>query len=156
MSNSEEIKEKLGDISKIQDVTMAQWTIERSQQIKDQLNRLARFRSHLEVADTERAEKERALYTPELLVQFEDIKAEYEAQTAVLKTTVTALELEIKAAVAELGATVSGDELQAVWAKGRASWDTKALDGYGAAHPELMQFKTVGDPSVSIRSKGGK
>lgn len=33
----------------------------------------------------------------------------------------------------------------------RVSWDTKALDGYAAAHPEIQQFRIEGLPSVSVR-----
>jgi len=46
---------------------------------------------------------------------------------------------------------VKGRELEAVYVKGRISWDNKALDGYAAAHPEIGAFRKQGDPSVSIR-----
>ncbi len=39
----------------------------------------------------------------------------------------------------------------AVWSKGRETWDTKSLDGYALAHPEIASLRKVGDPSVSIR-----
>ena len=55
-----------------------------------------------------------------------------------------------------MGETVKGDHLQAVWSKGRASWDDKALMGYTKAHPELLEFRKQGEPSVSIRSTSGK
>ena len=50
------------------------------------------------------------------------------------------------------GASVKGEFLHAVWAKGRVNWNTSALEGYAAAHPEIEQFKTVGEPSISIRA----
>ena len=46
---------------------------------------------------------------------------------------------------------LKGSLLHAIYAAGRASWDTKALEGYAVAHPEILQFKKVGEPSVSIR-----
>ncbi|MCG3145996.1 MAG: hypothetical protein HONDAALG_03775 [Gammaproteobacteria bacterium] len=49
------------------------------------------------------------------------------------------------------GATVKGAALSAVYAKGRVSWDNKALEGYAVAHPELLAFRSEGAPSVSIR-----
>lgn len=61
------------------------------------------------------------------------------------------LESEIKAAVIALGETVKADGIMAVYNKGRESWDGKALSGYAAAHPEILVFRSVGDPSVSIR-----
>lgn len=58
---------------------------------------------------------------------------------------------EIKNAVLAAGASIKGKHLQAVWVKGRTSWDTKALDGFAAAHPEIRVFRTEGAPSVAIR-----
>lgn len=66
------------------------------------------------------------------------------------------LEAAVKAGVMAHGATVKGARLQAVYMKGRESWDTSKLGGYAAAHPEILQFRTFGQPSVSIRVNGGK
>ena len=61
---------------------------------------------------------------------------------------------EVKADVLAHGETVKGAHLMAVWVKGRTSWDSKRLDGYAAAHPEIETFRSVGEPSVTIRSAG--
>jgi hypothetical protein len=34
--------------------------------------------------------------------------------------------------------------------KGRVSWDTKALDGYAVAHPEIEKLRIEGAPTVRI------
>lgn len=65
------------------------------------------------------------------------------------------LEAEIKEQVKHHGATVKGAHIMAVWSKGRVSWDTKGLDGYAAAHPEIDRFRHVGEPSVSFRAVNG-
>ncbi len=39
----------------------------------------------------------------------------------------------------------------AIYSKGRMSWDGKRLDGYATAHPEILAFRSEGQPSVSIR-----
>lgn len=65
-----------------------------------------------------------------------------------------ALEEEIKSGTLAAGETQRGDFLIAVWNKGRETWDTKALTGYAAAHPEVLQCKKAGDPSVVIRKVG--
>ncbi len=57
----------------------------------------------------------------------------------------------IKTAVLEHGETVKGERLQAVWCKGRVSWDIKALEGYAAAHPEILSLKSEGQPTVQFR-----
>ena len=67
------------------------------------------------------------------------------------KSEYDALEAEVKQEVIEAGQTIKGSCLQACYAKGRVSWDTKMLDGYVVAHPEVEQFRKVGEPSVSIR-----
>ena len=65
---------------------------------------------------------------------------------------IAALEAEIKQAVISAGTTVKGSFIQAVFTKGRVSWDTKSLDGYAVAHPELLSLRKVGEPSVSLRA----
>lgn len=61
------------------------------------------------------------------------------------------LQDEIKTAVLHYEQTIRGTQLQAVWSTGRTSWNSKALDGYSVAHPEMLQFKSVGTPTVSFR-----
>ena len=67
---------------------------------------------------------------------------------------ITALEVEIRADVLTGKATLKGDtsKWKAIYMQGRTSWNTKALEGYSAAHPEIERFRKVGEPSVSIRS----
>ena len=66
---------------------------------------------------------------------------------------VKALEEEIKASVLELGETVRGDSLLAAYNPGKVTWDTKAMLGYSVGHQEVLQFKRVGKPFVSIQEK---
>jgi len=53
------------------------------------------------------------------------------------------LEDEIKAEVLESGKKYKHELANVTYRKGytRASWDTKKLDGFAAAHPEIMEFK---------------
>ena len=55
-------------------------------------------------------------------------------------------------AVKAAGETVKGDRLMLVYGKPRETWDTKALTGYAAAHPEIERFKKVGEPTVTVRT----
>jgi len=57
----------------------------------------------------------------------------------------------INKAVLESGGSIKGEKLQAVFSKGRITWDAKSLSGYALAHPEINELKKVGKPSVSIR-----
>jgi uncharacterized GH25 family protein len=64
---------------------------------------------------------------------------------------VAELEEEIKQEVLKHGATVKGARVQAVYYKGRISWDSESLDRYAAAHPEVMQYRKQGEPSIQLR-----
>ena len=85
------------------------------------------------------------------------VQANMTEATTGINDRITKLEDELRRRVLLHGETVKGSSLWAVYSKGRTSWDTKALTGYGAAHPEIMVFKTQGDPYVSItKARGGK
>lgn len=97
-------------------------------------------------------ERQRAAIMAKVQDELDALTAEFGPRLTECSDKFTALEGEIKQAVKENGATLKGDRWQFVYAKGRTSWDTKALDGYAAAHPEISQFKSEGDPSVSVRA----
>jgi hypothetical protein len=80
------------------------------------------------------------------------LTAERDHLTMDLDESITTLTADIKAAVLDLGNSVKATHLHAVWSKPRVSWDTKSLDGYAVAHPELFAFRKEGKPSVSIRA----
>ena len=89
--------------------------------------------------------------TPEIKEKLAEIDAEFEPKIEQLLQEKSQLEAEIKDEVLTAGRTVKGTYHSFVWSKPRVSWDTKALDGYALAHPEIQQFRTEGNPSVSVR-----
>jgi predicted transcriptional regulator len=122
-------------------------------EIKLKLDQLAEFQSQRDVAMLEKQRLLDEIYTAEIKARMAEIEAEFAIKTEGITTNIAALESEIKRAVVEHGASVKGSVLHAVFAKGRISWDTKSLDGYAAAHPELLSFRKEGEPSVSIRTR---
>ena len=120
------------------------------QEIVTKLDALAALQK--QQAETVRVfeEKRQALLAP---IQ-EELNA-LEAQFTVLKVAqdslIAAAEAEVKADVVALGESVKGATLHAIYAKGRSSWDTGKLEGFAAAHPEILQFRKIGEPSVSLR-----
>lgn len=115
------------------------------------LDLLADVEAHAELL---RADKQAAVdlvITAEIKQKLADIDAEFSAKFDGIAVQTTALRAQITAAVLARGESVKGKYLQAVWSKPRVSWDTRALEGYAAAHPELHGFKKVGEPSVSFR-----
>ena len=89
--------------------------------------------------------------TPEIKEKLAEIDAEFEPKIEQLLQEKSQLEAEIKDEVLNAGRTKKGTYHSFVWSKPRVSWDTKALDGYALAHPEIAQFRTEGSPSVSVR-----
>lgn len=89
--------------------------------------------------------------TPEIKDLLAEIDAEFDPKVADLKRTLSILEAQIKEQVIIAGQTVKGSLHQFVFSKPRVSWDTKLLDGYAMAHPEILHFRKEGNPSVSVR-----
>jgi len=81
------------------------------------------------------------------------LDAEYEPRFEEANQAIRWLEDDIKYAVLVLGESVKSEHIQAQYVKARVSWNTKALDGYAVAHPELESLRTTGEPSVRIVRK---
>lgn len=120
-------------------------------EIKQKLDQLAEFQAQRDAAMLEKQALLDEIYTAEIKVRMAEIEAEFSGKTEAVNENIAALEAEIKQAIITHGASVKGSVFHAVFSKGRVSWDTKSLDGYAAAHPELMIFRKEGEPSVSIR-----
>lgn len=93
-----------------------------------------------------------AAVPPALRKLLAKIEARFGPQLALLEREAEHLVADIKAAVVQHGASVKGKTLQAVYLRGKPSWDDRALQGYAAAgHEELLAFRRTGTPSVSVR-----
>ena len=88
----------------------------------------------------------------EVKADWAEIRDEYEPMIEESAKAIRELEAEVKAAVIAGGETVKGRILQAVYSKGRSTWDTTALINYAKADPKLLRFQKVGEPSVSFRA----
>lgn len=119
--------------------------------IKTKLNRLADLQSALDAIAIKKQALIDAILTDAIKAQLADIDAEFQPAIDAANDGVSALTAEIKQDIISHGASVKADFLHAVYAKGRISWDTKGLDGYAVAHPEIASFRTQGQPSVAIK-----
>jgi len=92
-------------------------------------------------------------YTPEIKAKLQEIDAEFATQYEGVDANIAAITEAIKADVLTHGATVKGQHLMAVYAKGReGGWDGAKLKGFAMAHPEILAAKKPdGEPTVSIR-----
>ena len=120
-------------------------------EIKLKLDQLAEFQSQRDVAMLEKQRLFDEVYSAEIKQRMAEIEAEFAGKTEAVNENIDSLEAEIKQAIIAHGASVKGSVFHAVFAKGRVSWDTKSLEGYATAHPELLTFRKEGEPSVSIR-----
>ena len=117
----------------------------------EKLNKIAEYEAECTLLSASKQTMIDGVLTPEIKKALADIEAEFQPKYAGLDANINALTGEIKTDVLAKGETVKGLSMMAVFAKGRVSWDAKALDGYAAGHPEIAQFRKEGEPSVSIR-----
>jgi len=94
-----------------------------------------------------------AVIPPEIKKRLEEIDAEFTVPRTVVER-MDEITKQVSDEVIERAVTVKGKYLMAVYAKPRITWNTEALEGFVAAHPELLQFRKEGSPSVSIRKIG--
>ena len=80
-----------------------------------------------------------------------EVEEEFEDKFSVNAALISELEARVKTAVIEAGETMKGAGVQAVFTKGRVTWDSKQLEGLMMVLPELAQARKEGQPSVSIR-----
>ena len=119
--------------------------------ISNDLDSLANTNAMLDELEKERDNKIDDCIPPEIHKRMAEIADEYDEKMMGAQIAVSKLRELIKQDVLEHGETVKGEHLQAVWNKGRTSWDTKALKGYAVVHPEINELRKTGDPSVTIR-----
>lgn len=119
----------------------------------EKLNQLAELKSAVDALNLKKQALIDSVLTDEIKQQLAEIDAEFAPEYQAVSEKSTALEQEIKTDVIQAGETVKGDQLMAVFNKGRVSWDTKGLDGVLAVMPELEKFRKEGAPSVSIRAR---
>jgi hypothetical protein len=122
------------------------------EQIKLNLDILADYKSQLDLLDLQKREMIDGVLTPEIRQAMADIEAEFSGKSDLVNARIAGIRLEIDRDVLQYGATVKGAHMMAIWVKPRVTWDTKGLNGYGLAYPEIMAFQKVGEPSVTIRN----
>jgi hypothetical protein len=84
-------------------------------------------------------------------IRKQEIAAEFAGKAETASEHIARLTAEIKTEVAKVGATVKGSHYQAVYVRGRVTWNTDMLDGMIAVLPQLEKARKVGAPSVTLR-----
>ena len=117
------------------------------------LDQLAKLNADREELIEERERAIRTLMPEELRQQLDEVAEAFHQRVQGLDAERESLENAVRAQVLRGGETVKGAKLLAIFQEGKTSWDTKALDGYAAAHPEVAAFKKKGNPFVTIRER---
>lgn len=98
-------------------------------------------------------EKRRVLVIEQIRTQLEALDDEFGETRREADEEVSRLEGEVKEAVRQVGESVKYEGIHAVYMRGRVTWDNRGLSHYAETHPELLEYRRVGNPSVSIRYK---
>jgi len=120
-------------------------------QIKKMLDDLADLEAHKQIIQMDKRVHIDSVLTPEIAQALSDIDAEFGDKMDVVNSKIEQLRNSIKPLVVQHGKTVKGSFMQAVWSKPRVTWDTARLEGFAVNHPELLNFRKIGQPVISFR-----
>ncbi len=118
--------------------------------IAGKLNRLADLQAAVDLTRMD-YEAKRAAILKTVQTELDALEAEYDPLLEAAQRNAAALEAEIKNDVLLGGESVVTDVYQALYVKGRVTWDTDGIDRYAVAHPEVLKFRKQGNPSVALR-----
>ncbi len=121
--------------------------------IKKLLDKISEYRVQMDSVLLEKQKLVDEAMGEEVKKRIADITAEFAGKAEAVDKNLAALEQQIKDAVVEEGETVDGVLYQAVFNKGRVTWDTGILDGLAIAIPELNQARKQGEPFVVVKRK---
>jgi hypothetical protein len=119
--------------------------------ISEKIDQLANYQAQRDVFDLEKQALIDQLIPPEVKARIEEIEAEFGGKREVVDEKIIELENEIKDEVLRNGASAKGNFLRVVYHTGRVTWDTKSLDAYARARPEILEFRKQGEPFISIQ-----
>ena len=126
-----------------------------TEEIKKGLGKLDNAKSRMDVVRMERDRLIDGVYTPEIRAQVKEIEEEFDTTLEIIQEEVAEIQNILKGLVIQHGESVKIEldtgSASAVYVKGRESWDTKKLNGYAIAHPEILVLKKIGDPSVRFK-----
>ncbi len=120
-------------------------------QITGKLERLTNLHAAADVARLD-YEARRAEILKKVQPELDALESEFEPLLESAGENIAALETEIKTEVLLRGQSVSGGAYRAVYTQGRTSWDNEGMARYAGTHPDVLQFRKQGQPSVSLRS----
>ena len=119
--------------------------------ITQKLDQLANYQAQRDVLELEKQALIDQILPPEIKARLEEIEAEFTGKRETVDANISELETEIRDEVLRQGTTVKSTFLRVVYHPGRVTWDTKSLDAYARARPEILDFRKQGQPYISIQ-----
>jgi hypothetical protein len=122
--------------------------------VLERLHTLTEYTDELEAAEAGLEAKIEELIPPKAREAIKAMREEFAPMLEGAEANIEELKATIKEIAVGIGHTVPNGRWQAVWAKPRQSWNNDKLEAYAAGgHPEVLDFREVGLPTVSIRPK---
>lgn len=119
--------------------------------VVSKLKRLADLKAAADMARIDyEARRNEAL--KKIQAELDAIDLEFRPILDAAEENATDLEAEIKNDVMLRGETLRGGAYQAVYSKGRITYDSRGIDDYARSHPEVLKYRREGQPSVSLRA----
>lgn len=122
-----------------------------AEQIKQKIQQLDELNAQLDLVGINKQDAINQVLTPAIKAELAAIDAEFGEQVEAINETLAIIEAEIKAGVIALGSTVKEGRFMAMYNKGRVTWDTKKMEGFALAHPEIAALRKEGEPFVTIK-----
>lgn len=119
--------------------------------IHEMFDKLSELEAQLDLLGLQRQDRIDQIMTQEIKNRLAEIEIEFLDKGHDVSMRIAWLEGEIKAEALKCGASVKGKHYQAVYNRGRVSWDTKKLDGLMILLPQLSEARTEGAPYITIR-----
>ena len=119
--------------------------------ISQKLDHLANLQAQRDVLELEKQTLIDQAIPPEIKARLEEIEAEFAGKRETVDANITALETEVREEVLRQRSTVKSTFLRVIYNPGRVTWNTKSLDAYARARPEILEFRMQGKPFVSIQ-----
>jgi hypothetical protein len=117
------------------------------------LDQLAKLNADLLELAEQRERALRAIIPEEIRYELDEVAEAWDLRMGALDVERKSLELAVRADVLGKKDTVKGATLFAFYTAGKVTWKTDGLDGYAVAHPEILAFRSVGEPFVTIRER---
>jgi hypothetical protein len=118
--------------------------------VLQKLERLAQLHAAADLARMD-YEARRAEVLKKVQDELDALDVEFKPALEAAEENTAALETEIRNDIILRGESLRGSVYQAVYMKGRVSWDAAGMNEYARDHPDVLRFRKEGQPAVSLR-----